>query len=52
MNAYTYTIRHSTVVFTFTIYASSKRSAKRQAIKKIKTSYPNFHIYRLNTVIY
>lgn len=52
VNAYSFTIRHSTVTFNFTIYANTQRSANRHAMQRIAASYPNFSIYRCSATIY
>lgn len=50
MNTYTFTIRHSTVIFQFTVYAATQRSANRQAMRRISLDYPNFSIYKCTTI--
>ena len=52
MNAYTYTIRSGSVVFTFTIYADTQRNADKQATIRVDNDYPGFHITTCDVTTY
>lgn len=52
MNAYTWTIRHSTVTFTFTTYADTFGDAYTQATARIAADYPGFDIVAVDIADY
>ncbi len=47
MNSYTVIVRHSTVTFSFTVWADSTRGAYRAAGRRIRDQYQGFRVYRL-----